>query len=113
MNRLPSLFAVVLAITIAACSAQTTATTVAASAVALTAAEATAYKYVTLPSCVAPATAGPNGTLCAQPAIVMQIKATDNAAYAAVKAAEGAGTQAAASAASAAVAALSALIPAN
>jgi hypothetical protein len=90
----------------AACGTTQTAQTVAASEVALTAAEATAFKYATLPSC--PVT---TGTLCSQPAIVAQIKAADNIAYAAVKAAEG-GTGDAALAA-AAVAALVALVPAT
>jgi hypothetical protein len=90
----------------AACGTTQTAQTVAASEVALTAAEATAFKYATLPSCPSP-----TGTLCSQPAIVAQIKAADNIAFAAVKAAEGGAGDAALAAA--AVAALVALIPAT
>lgn len=45
----------------------------------LTAAEATAFQYVTLPAC-----SGSNGPGCSDPAISAKIKAADNAAYTAL-----------------------------
>jgi hypothetical protein len=102
MNRLPTIAAVLM---LAGC-----AQTVPASEIALTAAEATALQYVTLPACAPGATSQPGGALCSQATVVAQIKAADNTAFTAVKAAEsGTGMQAAASAA---VAALSSLVPA-
>ena len=77
---------------------------------ALTAAEATALHYVTLPACAPGATSQTGGALCSQATVVTQIKLADNAAYAAVKKFEaGTGTQADASAA---IAALTVLVPA-
>lgn len=55
---------------------------IAAAEVALTEAESIALRYVTQPTCN-----GMNAPLCSDPATVEQIKAADNKAYAAVKAA--------------------------
>ena len=90
---------------LAACSNTATTTTVAAAEVGLTAAEATALHYVALPPCVS---GGP--PLCSTAAAIAKIKLADDAAYNAVKAAEG-GTGTAAAAA-AAIAALTTVIPA-
>ena len=79
------------------------ANTVPAAEVALTQAEVTAKIYTDLPRC-------PAAAPCSDPAIVAKIGAADNAAFAAVKAAEaGTGDPAAAAAA---IAALLALVPA-
>lgn len=91
------------------CTTTQPAGTVAATEIALTTAESLAFHYATLPTCPTAAPA------CSDPAVVARIKAADNTAYAAVKAARAAtaagndnGTVAAASAA---VAALNAAIP--
>jgi len=79
---------------------------VAALEASLTAAESLATAYVQLPGCT-----GTNGPLCADSAIVSQIKAADNQAYSLVKAAEqAAGDPSALSAAQTAVAALNAIV---
>jgi hypothetical protein len=76
-----------LALVLAACGtqpqrAQQSATTVAATEVALTAAEQAATAYVKLPQCT-----GANGPLCSWPDFVVRIKDYDNRAFAAVMAA--------------------------
>jgi uncharacterized protein YcfL len=97
-------FAAIASIALAACSSTQQSQTVAGAEVALTAAEAAAFQYVTLPVCPAS-----NGTLCSNPAISAQIKAADNVAFAAVKSAEaGSGSVATAMAA---IASLSSVIP--
>ena len=90
---------------LAACSSTQQSQTVAGAEVALTAAEAAAFQYVTLPVCPVS-----NGTLCSSPAISAQIKAADNVAFAAVNSAK-AGSSSVATA-MAAIASLSAAIPA-
>ena len=87
---------------LAGCSGVTASNDVASTAVALTGAERLASVYVALPRC--PATAP-----CSDPAVVAQIKAADNAAYAAVKQAEA--NPSMSGAAAAAVSALLVLIP--
>ena len=62
--------------------------TIAAVGIALTAADQAALAYVTLPLCPAGASMGPNGTLCSQASISVQIKVAAAKAYAAYKAAE-------------------------
>ena len=87
------LFAAVVAVGLAACSAQQTVPattagdltirTVAGAEIALTAAEQAAFVYTSLPPCTAPVT----NPACADPAVKTQIKAADNTAYNAVMAA--------------------------
>lgn len=89
-----------------ACQAGTPAQTpVAEAEVALTTAERLALHYVTLPAC-------PKATLCSDAATVAKIKAADNVAYAAVKAARANNTDANVAAANAAIAGLLSIIPA-
>lgn len=93
------------ALALAACTTPAVQTDAAAAEVALTTAERLALAYTTLPQCgAAGATA-----ICSDPAIKAKIKAADNTAYTAVKAAETGGTTVAA--AVAAIAALQAVIP--
>ena len=87
---------------LAACS--TTATVAPQLEVALTTAEQLALKYVTLPACPQP-----SGTLCSTPSGIAAVKASDDAAYAAVKGYES-GTVSSADA-TAAVTALLSVIP--
>lgn len=94
-----------LAVWLAGCSAGATTTTVAQTEVALTAAEKAATLYVSLPQC-------PKGTpLCSDSAVIVQIKAADNAAFNATMAARSGGDDAKVAAANAAIAALVTMIP--
>jgi hypothetical protein len=95
------------ALIVAACSStQSPSTAIAASEVALTAADQLAIQYVTLPLC------GPTAPkLCSSASISAQIKTQAQNAYNAIQAAKANPTSAAAAAAAAAVSELQALVP--
>lgn len=78
MNRY--IIAVAFFVSLSACNPQAS-SDVAAAAVALTAAEKLALSYTSLPRC-------PAATACSDEATVTKIKAADNTAYDAIKAAE-------------------------
>jgi len=102
-GRLP---VAVLAALLAAC-AQPAPTTVAQVAVALTAADQVALRYVQLPAC-----GGGGGVPCRDPAAVARIKAAAQQAYTAVRTAEASGTAGDLSLAVSAVGAFGAVLPA-
>lgn len=85
--------------------AASTQTGVAAAEVALTAAEKAALTYASLPQC-------PVGApICSDAATIAKVKAGDNTAYAAVKAARASGASADIAVANAAIAALVSMVP--
>lgn len=96
---------------LAACDTTTTAKTLAATGVALTAADTTAMQYVTLPLCPAGATQMPDHTLCSQAAISAQIKSAAQTAYNAYQAAQANPTSATLATVAAAISALTSLVP--
>jgi hypothetical protein len=71
-----------LSLSLAACASNTVGNDAAAAEIALTSAERVALIYTTLPRC------GGVATICSNPATVDKIKALDQQAYTAVKAAE-------------------------
>lgn len=91
---------------LAAC-AQPAPSTVAQVAVALTAADQVALRYVDLPRCPAPAAAA-----CSDPATVARVKAAAASAYGAVRTAEASGAAGDLALAVTAVGALGAVLPA-
>jgi hypothetical protein len=116
MMRYSPIFALLLLLP--ACQADQSATAIAATGVALAAAQTVALKYATLPVCPPGATQEPDKTVCQQATITTNMKGASAAATSAYQAAASNPTSATAAAAAAALAGLTTLtgsvaVPAN
>jgi len=78
-------------VAVTSCTPVPATTQVAATGVALTAADNTALVYLALPECPVGRTTGPSGALCANPNVRTEIKSAAQAAFKAYKTAEGSG----------------------